>query len=134
MSYLEEIYIVGNHFDNNLKKSRNKNILYINRKAQSYILHSSRKLGLVFFNPDIALLRDICETFYLSLNKIPKLSRNERQIYYLSTYTKIPIIHTIVEPNEWLSLPKEVRGIFQHFILPILLVRLFVFYLLLCVL
>ena len=106
-------------------KSKDWNILCVNRKAQPFAPHSPGKSGLVFFNPDIVLLEDMWETFHLFLKKIPKLSRSERQIHYLGTYTKVPIVHATVEPNEWLSLPKEVRGTFQHSLPSTLLVRLF---------
>jgi hypothetical protein len=100
-------------------------ILCVNRTAQPYAPHSPGKSGLVLRYLDTALLEDTCETFLLFLNMNPALSRHEKQIRYLGTYTKVPIVHATVEQKEWLGLPKKVSGIFQHFLPFTLLVRLF---------
>ena len=101
--------------------------LCVNRDSQPYAPHSPGESGLVLIRPDIVLLEDTSETFDLFLNKNPALSKKEgeRQTQYLGTYAKVPIIHAIVKPNEWKNLPAKASGIFQHFILSTLLVRLF---------
>ncbi len=97
-------------------RSKQRRILCMNMDAQPYAPHSPGESGLVLIYSDAALLEDICGTFLLFLNMNPKLSRiSQRQIRYLGTYTKVPIVHATVEPEEWLSLPVMASGIFQHF-------------------
>ena len=101
---------------------KERNIVCINKEAQPYAPHSVGESGLVFTFPDgIARCEDTNETFHLFLNMNPKLSRSTRQIRYLGTYTKVPIVHATVEPHEWQGLPSKVNGIFS----PPLCVRLF---------
>lgn len=98
------------------------NIVCINRNGQPYAPHSVGESGLVFIFPDgIARCEDTSETFHLFLNMDPKLSKNTRRIRYLGTYTKVPIVHATVEPQEWRDLPSIVSGIFS----PARSVRLF---------
>jgi len=111
-------------------QSRERDILCINRDTQPYAPHSPGQSGLVFFLPGVALLEDTYENFHLFLNMNPKLSRShggrsEKQIRYIGTYTKVPIVHATVEPRERLSLPYTVSGIFQPFLPSALLVGLF---------
>ena len=90
-------------------RSREGNILCINRVAQPYAPHSPGQSGLVFVRhgPGVRLLEDTCENFHLFLNMDPKLSRSEKQIRYIGTYTKVTIVHEAVEPKEWRSLPTK---------------------------
>jgi hypothetical protein len=117
--------------DSYLERPQSKECtLCINRDAQPYAPHSPGESGLVLIYPDIVLREvgeDTSQTFNLFLNKNPTLSRKEgeRQIQYLGTYTKVPIVHAKLEPNEWRSLPAKVSGILQHLIPSTLLVRLF---------
>ena len=66
------------------------NILCVNRDTQPYAPHSPGQSGLVFIHPDVALFEDTCETFHLFVNMNPKLSRSDKQVRYLGTYTKVP--------------------------------------------
>jgi hypothetical protein len=100
--------------------------LCLNREAQPYAPCSAGASGLVLLNsPDAAVLEDTCETFLLFLDMNPKLRSGEKPIRYLGTYTKVPIVHATLEPEEWLSLPDIVSGIFQHLLFSTWLVRLF---------
>ena len=94
-------------------RSKERNILCLNRAAQPYAPQSPGESGVVFIYPDAVLLEDTRETFHLFLNLDPKNSRTDAEIRYIGTYTKVPIVHAIVEPGEWLSLPAEVSGIFH---------------------
>ena len=91
--------------------SKERNILCVNRAAQPYAPRSPGESGLVFKYPDDVLLGDKCEVFHLFLNLDPKRSRTGAEICYIGTYSKVPIVHAIVEPGEWESLPLEVSGI-----------------------
>ncbi len=95
--------------------STQKNILCVNMGAQPFAPHSPGESGLVFVYSDVAVMEDTCETFHLFSNMNPKFSRSTPQIRYLGTYTKVPIIHTTVERQEWLSLPTRVSRIFHRF-------------------
>jgi hypothetical protein len=99
-------------------QSKQWDILNVNKDAQPYAPHRPGESGLVFTYPGAAPLEDTCGTFLLFFNMNPKLSRRgERNIQYLGTYTKVRIVNTTVELNEWRYLPDMVSGVFQH-ILP----------------
>ena len=90
--------------------SRKRDILCVDKVAQPYAPHSAGESGLVLIYSDTVLLEDTCENFHLFL------SVKSRQARYLGTYTKVPIVHTKVEKEEWRSLPRMVSRIYQHFL------------------
>jgi len=120
--------LFGGYPINERPRSREWGTLCINSTAQPYAPHSPGASGLFFIYPGAALLEDTCETFLLFLNMNLKVSwnglpRGESQIRYLGTYTKVPVVHATVEPEEWQGLPVGASGIFQHFLPSIRLVR-----------
>lgn len=118
--------LFGGSSDNERPQTRKWGTLCVNRDTQPYAPHSPGASGLVFTYPDAVRLEDTCETFLLFLNINPKPSKSgKRQIRYLGTYTKVPIVHATVEKGEWQSLPNTASGIFQHFLPSARLVRLF---------
>ncbi len=98
-------------------QSREKNVICVNQDAQPYAPSSPGESGLLFTLSNTVLLEDTREIFHLFLNRDPRqrYSSRAKQIRYLGTYKKVPIIHATVEPEEWLGLSTEVGGIFELF-------------------
>ena len=85
------------------------NIICIHQQTQIYAPDSLGKSGMLFLTSNTIPLEFTRETFHIFLTVPDPMSR----IYchrYLGTYTRVPILRTTLEADEWLALPNSVSN------------------------
>ena len=105
------IELFGGNPDNERPRSRERNIVCLNPVAQPYGPTSPGQSGLLLLPPATVRSEDMYTSFHVFVNTLPPMTRvslGDRRYRYLGTYTKVPIIRTTLEVDEWLSLPYSV--------------------------